>query len=214
MTESARKILDAVRRALGGGSEPAAADAAHAGLFDGAAPRPVWSEDRVERFAAQLQRVAGSCARVPDLAAVPAAVARFLQAEDVAPELVLAPHPLARAVPWPERWRVSTQPIRSAACAVGVAVAECGIAETGSLVFPSGPQHPTLLNLLPDDLLVLLPRADLVDHMEDVWPRLQAKGPLPRTVNFITGPSRTADVEQTIQIGAHGARRLHVLLIG
>ena len=43
--------------------------------------------------------------------------------------------------------------------------------------------------------------------MEDAWD-------LPRAINIVSGPSRTADVEQTIQLGAHGPRRLHVLLLG
>jgi len=51
--------------------------------------------------------------------------------------------------------------------------------------------------------------------MEDAWALLRAERcSLPRATNIITGPSRTADVEQTIQLGAHGPRRLHVLLMG
>ena len=59
------------------------------------------------------------------------------------------------------------------------------------------------------------PDADLGPY-EDAWDRLRAaegEGRLPRTVNFITGPSRTGDIEQTIQMGAHGPRRLHVILV-
>jgi L-lactate utilization protein LutC len=53
-----------------------------------------------------------------------------------------------------------------------------------------------------------------VAHIEDVWARMRSdKRVMPRTVNFITGPSKTADVEQTIQEGAHGPRRLHVILV-
>ncbi|MDN5850066.1 MAG: lactate utilization protein [Nitrococcus sp.] len=54
-----------------------------------------------------------------------------------------------------------------------------------------------------------------MDYLEEVWERLLAQGErMPRAVNLITGPSRTADVEQTMQLGAHGPRRVHLLLIG
>ena len=91
-----------------------------------------------------------------------------------------------------------------------------GIAETGTLVTASGPDHPVTLNLLPDTHVVVLREADIVSGYEDVWDRLRTrfgKDRMPRTVNTITGPSRTADIEQKIEMGAHGPRRLHILVI-
>jgi len=88
-----------------------------------------------------------------------------------------------------------------------------GVAETGSLVLLSSMNSPTSLNFLSDNYLCVLRRDHIVRHIEDVWDRIrQQVGTLPRAINFITGPSRTADVEQTIQLGAHGPRRLHVIL--
>jgi L-lactate dehydrogenase complex protein LldG len=89
-----------------------------------------------------------------------------------------------------------------------------GIAETGSLVLLSSVGSPTSLNFLPDNYLCVLRRDHIVRHIEDVWDRIrQQTDQLPRAINFVTGPSRTADVEQTIQLGAHGPRRLHVILL-
>ncbi len=89
-----------------------------------------------------------------------------------------------------------------------------GIAETGTLVLLSDAQSPTTLNFLPDVHVVVLRREQIVRRIEDVWQRLRDEvAGMPRTVNFITGPSRTADIEQTIQLGAHGPRSLHVILI-
>ena len=84
------------------------------------------------------------------------------------------------------------------------------------LVMASGPDHPVTLNLLPDTHIVVLREADIVGGYEDVWGRLRArygKDRMPRTVNTITGPSRTGDIEQAMELGAHGPRRMHILVV-
>jgi len=101
---------------------------------------------------------------------------------------------------------------------VGLSVAYAGVAETGTLVMASGPSSPTTLNFLPDVHVVVISEDDIAANYEDVWVRLrrgtnQDDAKLPRTVNWITGPSRTADIEQTLLLGAHGPRKLVILLI-
>ena len=91
-----------------------------------------------------------------------------------------------------------------------------GVAANGTFMMASGPASPTTLNFLPETHMVVLRTADIAGCYEDAWDRLRAAQdgePLPRTVNLITGPSRTADIEQTIQLGAHGPRRLCILLV-
>jgi L-lactate utilization protein LutC len=91
------------------------------------------------------------------------------------------------------------------------------VAELGSLVLVSGAESPTTLNFVPEHHLVVVHGAQIVRHFEDAWQLLRARNAggsgMPRTVNVISGPSRTADVEQTVQLGAHGPRHLHVLLV-
>ena len=90
------------------------------------------------------------------------------------------------------------------------------IAETGTLMLISGPQTPTTLNFLPDTHIVVVRVEQVVASYEDGWDQLRASGAgerLPRVINFITGPSRTADIEQHIELGAHGPRRLHIVLV-
>ena len=97
----------------------------------------------------------------------------------------------------------------------GVSHAECGVSETGTLALLSGSDNPTTLNFLPENHIVVVRRSDIVTHYEDIWPRLRqrfGKGKMPRTVNLITGPSRSADIEQTLLLGAHGPVRLHILV--
>ena len=101
---------------------------------------------------------------------------------------------------------------------VGLSMAYAGVAETGTLVMASGPSSPTTLNFLPDVHMVVIREQDIAANYEEVWRRLYSEAKpdaprLPRTVNWITGPSRTADIEQTLLLGAHGPRKLIILLI-
>ena len=89
-----------------------------------------------------------------------------------------------------------------------------GIAEIGSLILASRPDSPTTLNFVPDHHLVVLHTGQILRHFEDVWPLVRAlPGGMPRTVNIVAGPSRTGDVELTLQLGAHGPRSVHVILV-
>lgn len=125
----------------------------------------------------------------------------------------MAPHPLLTGIDWPEGWQAEHRRAQGED-KVSLTVAFCAIAETGSLVLLSGPDSPTTLNFLPDDFLCVLPENRIVPRVEDAWALQRAeRGAVPRATNIITGPSRTADVEQIIRIGAHGPRRLHVLLL-
>jgi L-lactate dehydrogenase complex protein LldG len=77
----------------------------------------------------------------------------------------------------------------------------------------SAAETSTTLNFLPDTHIVVVSTDQVVATYEDGWDRLRAHGGMPRTINFITGPSRTGDIEQRIELGAHGPRQLHIILI-
>ena len=97
---------------------------------------------------------------------------------------------------------------------VSVTTTYGAIAETGTLVLLSDPTTPTTLNFLPETHIAVLPQSRIVAHLEDVFAMLRREhDALPRTVNFISGPSRTGDVELQIELGAHGPKRLHVIVL-
>jgi len=96
---------------------------------------------------------------------------------------------------------------------VGVTACIAAVAETGSLVLASGSESPVTLNFLPETHIVVVYESQIVRHVDDVFPDLRQRDKMPRAINFVTGPSRTADIEQTLEIGAHGPRRMHVLLV-
>ena len=176
--------------------------------------QPRIDEPLMERFLARLAAVNVKVTRLPDLDRVSETVERHMEIHGLGTRLVVAPDPELAGIRWSNRLEVE----RRAAVGedlVSITGAFAGIAESGTLVLLSGPHSPTTLNFLPGDHLVVLAADRVLPAMEDIWARLRAReGGMPRTVNFITGPSRTADVEQTMQEGAHGPRRLHLLLIG
>ncbi len=173
---------------------------------------------RVDLFVAMAEEVQATVERVASPAEVPEAVARYLAAENLPAELVMAPDPTLDAIPWAARPLLQIRRGRAEPHDM-VSLAPCfaAVAETGTLMLISGSQTPTTLNFLPDNEIVVLREEQVVATYEDAWDHLRAgrEAPegLPRAVNFITGPSRTGDIEQRIVLGAHGPRRLHIVLV-
>ena len=125
-------------------------------------------------------------------------------------------------MPWDERPLLRVREGRAEASdLVSVQHAFAGIAETGTLMLPSAPERPTTLNLLADTAIVVLRASRVVGPYEEAWDLLRqerhddpATGSfMPRNVMLVTGPSRSADIEQTLELGAHGPRQLHLVLI-
>jgi L-lactate dehydrogenase complex protein LldG len=171
--------------------------------------------DRVDLFVSMATEVAATVERIPNLSRVPHAVADYLASQNLPAEVKVAPDSQLEAIPWNKRPTLTVGRGRAAdRDLTSVTAAFAAIAETGTLMMLSGPEHPTTLNMMPDTHIVVLRADQVVGSYEDGWDavRRRDKG-MPRTVNFITGPSRTGDIEQTLQLGAHGPRRLHILLI-
>ena len=176
---------------------------------------------RVALFAAMAEEVQATVARVAAPDAVPEEVARYLASENLPAELVMAPDPALDTLPWETRPLLRIRRGRAEA-GDNVSLTPClaAIAETGTLMLVSGADTPTTLNFLPDTHIVVVRGEQVVASYEDGWDLIRARAgssnqpqAMPRTINFITGPSRTGDIEQRIQLGAHGPRRLHIIVI-
>ena len=180
-------------------------------------PRP----EQVALFVRNLEKEFATVERVPEPAAVPAAVADYLAAQNLPSSFAMAPHEELEAIPWADRPLLEIERRRAhPADSVGVQHGYAGVAETGTLMLPSGPGRPTTLNILPETEIVVLRATRVVGAYEEAWDLLRAEnrdaltgGHMPRNVMFVTGPSRSADIEQTLELGAHGPRRLHVVLV-
>ena len=244
MSAARDDILGGIRRALWRGSLPpdktaelTGRIAAHRRNLVPARAAALDPAARADLFVAMAEEVQTSVARVASDADIPAEVARYLAAENLPAELVVAPDPGLDAIPWELRPLLQIHRGRAEAQdAVSLTPCLAGIAETGTLMLASGAGTPTTLNFLPDTHIVVLHAGQIVASYEDGWDLLRARasptpapppragkggspqsgdrvGALPRTVNLITGPSRTGDIEQRIQLGAHGPRRLHIVLV-
>ena len=176
---------------------------------------------QVDLFIAMAEEVQTTVTRVTSAADVPGAVADYLTQRNLPSRLVMTPDPQLDAIPWQQRPMLEIRRGRAEdKDAVGVTACFAGIAETGTLMLTSGPESPTRNNFLPDTHIVVLRGDQVMATYEEGWTKLRARQrkpdgswDMPRTVNFITGPSRTGDIEQRIELGAHGPRRLHIVLI-
>ncbi len=169
----------------------------------------------VQRFVAEAENVSATVQRIASIDDVPDTVARYLAAENLPAALRMGADDLLAVIPWSRTPTITvTIGATDGSDEVGLTSAYAGVAETGTLVLHSDAERPTTLNFLPATHIVVLSTDQIVGAYEDALTRLHAEGPLPRTVNFITGPSRTADIEQQLELGAHGPRRLHIILVG
>ncbi len=175
------------------------------------------AETRATTFKAEAARAAASLAEVVTLADVPEEVAQFLREINASASLRMGADERLAAMPWS---RTPLEILRGPSDGHdlnALSVAFAAIAETGTVALVSGADNPTTLNFLPDNQIVVVRRDDIFADYESVFLRLRdafGKGFAPRTVNFITGPSRSADIEQTLLLGAHGPRRLHIVIAG
>jgi L-lactate dehydrogenase complex protein LldG len=217
---SRERILGAVRAGLEGtavGRDPAAVEARLAAHAPGLIPArgQLDAAGRLDLFIAMAEEVSTSVTRVGAMAEVPAAIAGYLAEHNIAPIAKIAPDPVLDAIPWQAAPLLDlTRGKGEDADKVSITSAFAGIAETGTVMALSGPHHPTTLNILPETHVVVLRADQIVGAYEEAWDRLRASGRgTPRTIMLITGPSRSGDIEQTIQLGAHGPKRLHLVIV-
>lgn len=176
-------------------------------------PRPEVESDLVARFRARSEALSSTVEEVTRLEDTPEAVARYLAA-----------HNLPRAaVAWPQLagldWAGAGLQVDGRAARgddlVGITGVFCAVAETGTLALLSGPGTPATASLLPETHVAVVPASRIVRGMEDAFDLVRVEcGELPRAVNFISGPSRTGDIEQTLVLGAHGPYRVHIVIVG
>lgn len=223
MSEARDEIFANIRRSLG--------------VTGREAPRRTVVEERLDRAPKGLipargqgdlptrlhtfrRMVEASLATVVDVAGpadIPAEVARYLRDHNLPATLRMGQDSRLADLDWSATSLDISKGASDGRDLNGISHALGGVAESGTLVLVSGPDNPTTLNFLPDNHIVVVRARDVEGDYEALWDRIRfafGKGTMPRVVNWVTGPSRSGDIEQTLLLGAHGPRRLHVILVG
>jgi L-lactate dehydrogenase complex protein LldG len=175
-------------------------------------PCPDIGDDPLMRFKEQALRMSDTVDEVKTASEVPAAAAAYLERSGIAKAAIA--WKTLRDFDWKDAGIDVEFRIPRDADLVGITGTFCAVAETGTLVLLSSPDTYASAALLPETHIAIVPAARIVKSMEDAFALIRAeKGELPRAVNFISGPSRTGDIEQTIVLGAHGPYRVHVIIV-
>lgn len=187
---------------------------------------PAWTsrrrfDDLAARFAESLERVSGEVIRAESLDAAWEALDGLLASLDARLVVANDEPPLAGldlSARWPGiDWHIVGRSegdlrVLCATADVGLSSADAALAETGSVVIASGPGRSRLATLLPPVHVALVPEARLTPDIF-TWTAAR-KGERPASVTLVSGPSKTADIEQTLAIGVHGPKRFIVILYG
>jgi L-lactate dehydrogenase complex protein LldG len=212
---SREEILGRVRARLGRNADNARIAGAEIDAWLAArqpGPRPKVAGDLLTRFKEQSELQSSTVDLVAEWSQVAAAVAGYLATAGLP----------AKVVGWPllaaHRWQQAGVDFEARGAVdgdlVGITGCYCAIAETGTLMLLSGPDSPASVSLLAETHVAIVAVSRIVASMEEAWALLRTEvGEPPRAVNFISGPSRTGDIEQTIVIGAHGPYRVHVVAV-
>ena len=174
-------------------------------------------DSRIELFTRMLEGQSATVSHAKSPKEVPDIVANYLREHNLPAEFRSGSDPLILEIPWDEAPSLTRHTGRGQGSdAVSLSRACTAAAETGTLFLVSGSDNPTTLNFLPDTHIVVIRKKDILGSYEDAWNVVRGtygEGNMPRTVNLVSGPSRTADIDQIIVMGAHGPRRLHVIIL-
>ena len=180
---------------------------------EAARPRPAAYARRidgeaVERFTACASAANATVAVLDSLADVPERVAVLLRERNMAAAVHLPAGSELGGLNWAGLGVSGDAPGPEDAA---VSIAAFGVAETGTLVFPSSAERPASWHFRPGFEIAILREEGVLNDLEAAFAKLRNNWPA--TINLVTGPSRTADIEQTLELGAHGPKALAILLI-
>jgi L-lactate dehydrogenase complex protein LldG len=176
-------------------------------------PLPTMNWEPVSRFRERCVSLSSTIEDIADVQQIPAAAKRYLASNRLPSACVCSPQ--FAGLDWAGvELAVEIRPA-TGQDAVGITGSYCAIAETGTLMLLSGPSNSMKNSLLPETHIAVVSASRILRCMEEGWDLLRKEhGPLPRQVAFVSGPSRTADIEMTLVIGIHGPYRVHVILVG
>ena len=168
-------------------------------------------DERIERFIAQAEGAQATVSRIASIDGLPTALSHELRQRNLGQAVKMGDEADFAGLDWGAldvtRGPGGFHEPATLSRALG------GVAETGSVVLTSGPENPVTLTFLGETHFVVVRRSEIDAGLDAFWTRLRASGRDSRTVNFITGPSRSGDIDQTLELGAHGPIASHIFLV-
>jgi L-lactate dehydrogenase complex protein LldG len=215
MPNARQDIFDSIRSNLKSSAQYDVAHAkSHAGNHPVIAPEKIPSIDLTKQFCENLSLVGGKYTQVADLSEASTVVRRIV-ADIRAKTIAISDAAWAEGIADKLSGDVSVAKCSSVSdlfgCDVGITGAQWAIADTGTLVLNSEKERNRLTSLIPEVHICLLPAQNIRETMPEILKILHSD--LSHIVTFITGPSRTSDIELTLAIGVHGPRDLYVIII-
>ncbi|WP_319530966.1 lactate utilization protein [uncultured Cohaesibacter sp.] len=220
-------ILGKIRRSITGGQTDADRSVARQEAESRIAARErgliparaqVDREEQIKMFLAFSESVSSTTHRLSSYDEVPSAIADYLRGRNLPQQVRSGTDPRLESINWASESQLERLIGPSdGKDEVGVSHALGGVAETGTAILKSGPDNPTTLNFLPETHVIIINGDDITGDYESLLSRLygaDGEAVMPRVVNRITGPSRSGDIEQTILLGAHGPKYVHVIVVG
>lgn len=175
-------------------------------------PPPALDGDMIAQFSTMATRSAAEVRMLDSAAGIPEAVADILRARNLPAEVHLPPDAALAGLDWKRSPGLSLKNAPPGPDDAAIAPVPFAIAETGTLAYPAAANEPASWHFRPGLEIAVLHARDILPHMEDVLARVKERG-MPATLNFVTGPSRTGDIEQTLELGAHGPKALAILIV-
>jgi L-lactate dehydrogenase complex protein LldG len=211
MSEARNAILARVKGGVARSDDDAARRAVAerlAGHTRGLQPKRIDldQEALVDLFAENAQAVDATVSFINSAADLPEAIADYLRSRNMPALAAIAPHPDLDGIDWSAGTMEVHRRAPEANDRIGINRCFAAVAETGTLVMASGPDSPATMNFLPETHIAVVAASEITAN--------RGSGEaLPRTVNMITGTSRTGDIEQTLQTGVHGPKALHIVVV-
>lgn len=171
---------------------------------------PPTEGDLAESFVKKLSAQYADVRVLDSMADVPDAIADILRGRNMAAQIHIPPDSELASLALPNV-EVKREPPGQFDAAV--TFASFAIAETGTLAYAAGKGSPASWHFRPVLEIAIVRAGTVVAELEDVLTALRAKGGLPSTLNLVSGPSRTGDIEQTMELGAHGPKNLAALVL-
>lgn len=175
---------------------------------------PQLPREAVAHFIDRARAAGADVHQVESLEHIPSAISESLRDRNLPAIVHLPPDPAGTTLPWESTPGLTVVRDAPGPDDSALSFAPYAIAETGTLVFPFASERPASWHFRPGLEIAILHADGILANLETVLARVKQSGALPHTINLVTGPSRTGDIEQTLELGAHGPKALAIFVVG